>query len=63
MPGTLLFDYPTLDAIAGFIVDELLGAALDARAAAPAARPTVASVASMTDAEAEAALLAELDDL
>lgn len=64
IPGTLLFDYPTIEAISGFIVDELLGD-LDRgpTAARTAATPSTADVAKMTEAEAEAALLAELDDL
>jgi len=64
IPGTLLFDYPTLEAISGFVIDELLGDKLDAVAAAPTASSGAASdVAAMSEEEAAAALLAELDEL
>jgi len=65
IPGTLLFDYPTIEAISGFIVDELLGE-LDAPAPSASQAPMAAAaadVAKMSDDEVEAALLAELDDL
>ncbi len=65
IPGTLLFDYPTLEAIGGFIIDELLGASLDAAPAAKAkgGAGSAADVAAMSEEEAAAALLAELDEL
>lgn len=68
LPATLLFDYPTLDALVGYLAkawdieldaaprrlaDTAAGATLDAGARAEA-------VDDMSDAEAEAALLAEL---
>jgi acyl-CoA synthetase (AMP-forming)/AMP-acid ligase II/acyl carrier protein len=53
LPVTLIFDHPTLDALA---------AALGPPPSRPAARSD-RDVASMSEAEAEAALLAELEDL
>jgi acyl-CoA synthetase (AMP-forming)/AMP-acid ligase II/acyl carrier protein len=65
IPGTLLFDYPTIEAISGFIVDELLGDLQQPAVTATEApmATAAADVAKMSDAEVEAALLAELDDL
>jgi len=65
IPGTLLFDYPTIEAISAFIVDELLGElGKPAVAASQAPMATAAAdVAKMSEDEVEAALLAELDDL
>jgi len=65
IPGTLLFDYPTIEAISAFIVDDLLGD-LDAAPVKASTSPmatAAADVAKMSDDEVEAALLAELDDL
>jgi acyl-CoA synthetase (AMP-forming)/AMP-acid ligase II/acyl carrier protein len=61
--GTVLFDYPTLEAIAGYIMDEILGDKLDAAVAKAPGVADVSDVQGMTEAEAAAALLAELDDL
>ena len=65
IPGTLLFDYPTLEAISGFVIDELLGTDLDAPPETPrvAAPRTGGDVAAMSEEEAAAALLAELAEL
>ena len=64
LPATLLFDYPTLEALTGLLASELLG---------PAAAPLgdepghdepaeiVSAVEGLSDEEAEAALLTELD--
>ena len=61
LPATLLFDYPTLDALAAHLL-RVLG--LEERAAAPApATPATAidDMADLSDEEAEALLLKELD--
>jgi len=64
IPGTLLFDYPTLEAIAGFVIDELVGDALEAASTPKSSTAgSTADVASMSEEEAAAALLAELDEL
>lgn len=60
LPPTLMWTYPTVDALAKYLVTVLAGPAA-APAAAAATLPTVP--AAMTAAEAEAALLAELDSL
>ncbi|TXC66105.1 KR domain-containing protein [Piscinibacter aquaticus] len=59
LPATLLFDYPTLEALAAFLVQRL---ELSPAEALPAAGGERRAVASMSDEEAEALLLAELDD-
>jgi NADPH:quinone reductase-like Zn-dependent oxidoreductase/NAD(P)-dependent dehydrogenase (short-subunit alcohol dehydrogenase family)/SAM-dependent methyltransferase/acyl carrier protein len=64
LPATLLFDYPTIEALAGYIADKVLNlnvAAMPA-AAADAEEPDDRSlIADLSDAEAEAMLLRELD--
>jgi aryl carrier-like protein len=56
LPATLLFDYPTLDALAQYLFR-----VLDLQAPpAPVAKPAASGLASMTEDEAEALLLAEL---
>ena len=62
LPATLLFDYPSLGAMASFLTG-LLHPAPDAPAAGSAdpSPESVAAVAALTDDEAEALLLAELD--
>lgn len=67
LPATLLFDYPTLDALAAHLVRvlELEGApsaaAPSADGAASVAVSTLAAVSALSDDEAEALLLRELD--
>jgi acyl carrier protein len=68
LPVTLLFDHPTLDALATHLTKLLgLDAEADADVAAPAAAEASAAtqaradVQALSDAEAEALLLAELD--
>jgi len=76
LPATLIFDFPTLDAIAGALVACALGAvsagpppapAGDAAAASVAAAAAearaVAAVAGLGDAEVEALLLARLQEI
>ena len=61
LPATLLFDYPSLDALATYLMRVLQ---LD-EAPAPAARSEPLPqrpIAELSDEEAEAQLLAELDD-
>lgn len=59
LPATLLFDYPTVSALTGYLVGVL---GLVEEVAQETRRPdkTVAAVVAMTDAEAEAMLLQEL---
>ncbi|NIM40825.1 MAG: hypothetical protein GTN84_07695 [Hydrogenophaga sp.] len=61
LPATLLFDYPTLDALAAHLLRAL---GLEERAAVPAApapAPAIDDMAELSDEEAEALLLRELD--
>ncbi len=65
LPATLLFDYPTLDALAGHL-GGVLGLELEAadasvRPARSALQAAKAQLAALSDEEAEAQLLAELD--
>ena len=71
LPATLAFDFPTIDAIAGFLVQKLAPAP-DAAASSPAkvrATPDAAAsdmterIHDLTDAEAEALLLEKLGTL
>jgi hypothetical protein len=64
LPATLLFDYPTIEALAGYL-GPLLGIEADTAAAAPAAVTKDATadamtIAALSDADAEALLLQEL---
>ena len=82
LPATLLFDYPSLEALATHLMSVLQltappaalkapvaavhgaaasGVAANAAAAANSAANNAAAVASLSDAEAEAELLAELN--
>ncbi|HHO50813.1 MAG TPA: AMP-dependent synthetase [Deltaproteobacteria bacterium] len=58
--GTVLFDHPTIDDLCRWILSDLL---TGERAAPTAAAPTSADVVSMSDEEAEQALLREIEDL
>ncbi len=62
LPATLVFDFPTLDALTDYLLNEILEFS-DARSpeAAPAVQTTAADdLAALSDDEAEALLLAEL---
>ena len=65
LPVTLLFDYPTLDALAAQFLRLLgleSGAARETASAAPAdSEKARAGIEALSDADAEAQLLAELD--
>jgi NADPH:quinone reductase-like Zn-dependent oxidoreductase len=63
LPATLVFDYPTPEALASFLMNELFTNA-PAKVEPEVTKPTEnASIVEMTDEEAEALLLAELDEL
>jgi NAD(P)-dependent dehydrogenase (short-subunit alcohol dehydrogenase family)/acyl carrier protein len=63
LPATLLFDYPSVDAITAFFLKRLeLAATVPATSNGKSQeRPADAGVAHLSDAEAEAELLAELE--
>ena len=58
LPATLLFDYPSLDALASFLTRVLQ---LMPDSTPTTKRASIDPLASLTDEEAEALLLAELD--
>jgi len=65
LPATLMFDQPTIDALAGYLLDRVAPPEASA-APQPAAKPMPAplgadAVAAMSDAQIEALLLARLD--
>ena len=66
LPATLLFDYPSLDALSEFLLRTfgLVTAAVASASSAEAPPPAAgddAAIASLSDAEAEAMLIAELN--
>jgi len=67
IPATLMFDYPTIEAIARFLRRQILGPDA-APAAAPSAAETdlanaAARIAELSDEEAEALLIQKLESL
>ncbi|MEP7311632.1 MAG: type I polyketide synthase [Pseudomonadota bacterium] len=62
LPATLLFDYPTIEALATHLLGVLDLAALVADKSALAAIGEAAAMADLSESEAEAQLLAELSD-
>ena len=63
LPATLLFDYPTLDALSTYLLTDLdLAGPTPAVDEAPASPRLDDDLVGITDEEAEALLLAELDD-
>jgi polyketide synthase 12/myxalamid-type polyketide synthase MxaB len=65
LPATLLFDYPSVTAITDYLAGELLPADDEIKAPAAAVRDgqeELAEIAGLSDEEAEAMLLEELND-
>ena len=62
LPATLLFDYPTMDALADYLSVHVLRSRAGAAAPAAAAAAMLDEIAAMTDEEAERLLLEELGD-
>lgn len=65
LPATLMFDYPTIDAIAAYLIGQLVRVDVGDQDAVPATSPLEApvgeaAVAGMSDAEVEALLLRRL---
>jgi NAD(P)-dependent dehydrogenase (short-subunit alcohol dehydrogenase family)/acyl carrier protein len=66
LPVSLLYDYPTIEALTGYLAEQIPGFKLDAK---PPAEPSsndgqgVAALQQATEAEAEALLLKELEAL
>jgi hypothetical protein len=74
LPATLVFDYPTVEALTGFLSEQLLPAAHDDNGAQPHSQPVpmepvavkeihLAELEDLSDEEAEAMLLAQLKQL
>jgi len=66
LPATLLFDYPTIAGLTEYIMATVIGEPVPPAPTAPAPRPTAdpasyEDVAALSDAEAEALLLQELE--
>jgi acyl transferase domain-containing protein/SAM-dependent methyltransferase len=64
IPATLMFDYPTIDAIAAFLREGMLGP-MEERAAPPAPESSeaAAALAGLSDEEVEALLIQKLESL
>jgi acyl carrier protein len=65
IPATLMFDYPTIEAIARFLRRQVLGPETPAPDAAAAAEVALAAakIAELSDEEAEALLIQKLESL
>lgn len=63
LQGTLLFDHPTIEALCRHLLEDRLQAAATVVGPARPRAPDPSGVAAMSDAEVEAALLRELEDL
>jgi NAD(P)-dependent dehydrogenase (short-subunit alcohol dehydrogenase family)/acyl carrier protein len=61
LPATLLFDYPTLDALAGYLLRILDLEVAGAAAGPTATQAAAAAVQAMSEEDAESQLLAELE--
>ena len=61
LPATLLFDHPSLDAMANYLLRKLELIVIDATPASPAPSLERDAMAELSEDEAEAQLLAELD--
>ena len=59
LSSTIAFDYPTLDDLAGYVADELLGS-VAAESPVPTSAGAVDTVEDLTEAEAESAFAEEL---
>jgi acyl carrier protein len=68
LPATLAFDYPTAEAIAGYLAELLFEVRQDSAGEAPVGvtgevQPETSELDGLSDEEAEAMLLAELESL
>ena len=63
LPATLIFDYPTIGAIARFLLEEIAGRPDPGSTAPQPARETGAAIDALSDAEAEALLLKKLESI
>ncbi|MFT4621582.1 MAG: acyl-CoA synthetase (AMP-forming)/AMP-acid ligase II/acyl carrier protein [Myxococcota bacterium] len=64
VPGTVLFDYPTIEDLSRYLLDDVIDLSEPAAPSTPAAAAhSEAEVAAMSDDEVTAALLAELEGL
>jgi acyl carrier protein len=69
LPSTLLFDYPTVDALTDFLAQELwpvekpAAQVMEPEISSPEARAAAGEVENLSDEDAETLLLAELDAL
>ena len=69
LPSTVAFEYPTISALTTFLAGEILNLVLssetpdEARGAQLAPEKNLVELEGMSEAEAEASLLKELDDI
>jgi acyl transferase domain-containing protein/phospholipid N-methyltransferase len=62
LPASLMFDYPTIDSIASYLVVQLVPVDIENRVRSQQSAPISADVAAMTDAEVETLLLKKLGE-